>query len=147
MNTTVLLVWTKFSLLTRLTPSGLNTNHLIRLITEHRFSFLLIHTHIVTHKSLLLWRLLALTEGAALSIFNHTTQYSSNLPQTPPTAQSRLISHKKEEPDGHEQLQGGPRMSACMEMPGVSATVYLVLRVTTVNLVERLVCGWAHFQG
>ena len=32
-------------------------------------------------------------------------------------------------------------MSACMEMPGMLAAVYLVLQVTTGSPVERMVCG------
>lgn len=45
----------------------------------------------------------------------------------PPTAQTLLIPYKKEEPDGHEQLLWGLRMSVCVEMPKVPATVYLEL--------------------
>lgn len=72
---------------------------------------------------------------------NRTTKYCTNLPESPPAAQTLLIPHKKEKPDGHEQLLGGLRMSACMKMPGVLATVYLVLQVTTVSPVEWMVCG------
>lgn len=76
---------------------------------------LLYHTLCSTlskHKGNLLWWLLALarsrSEGAVLSILNRTTQYCSNLPESPPTAQILLIPHKKEKPDGPEQLLGGP---------------------------------------
>lgn len=82
-----------------------------------------------------------LCEGALLSILNHTTQHCSNLPQTPSSAQTPLIPHKKEEPDGREQLLGGRRMSSCTGMPEVPAAVYLVLQVTTVSPVHWRVHG------
>lgn len=140
---------------TRLTPIGINISQAGQTVTLCVRAQMISRPatpHIVTAQSpfalMIVGFSIELSNGAVLSILTTPSNTALICPKLPLQLRPPLIPYKKEKPDGHEQLLGGLRMTACMEMPGVPAAVYLVLQVTTVSPVEWMVCGWWEpFQG